>query len=81
MSVKPDPRKILDEALQLDNSARAFVAEALLDSLDFDADFAISAEWMAEIQQRCADIDSGKSQLLDSENVIHELRGKWIANS
>lgn len=42
MPVKPDPKKILDEAMQLEPTTRAFVAETLLESLDLDQDFAVS---------------------------------------
>lgn len=76
MPTKPDPNKILDEAMQVDPANRAFVAETLLESLDFDQDFAVSQEWLEEIRRR-ADIDSGKTQLLDGAVVINELRGKY----
>ncbi|MEW5756103.1 MAG: addiction module protein [Pseudomonadota bacterium] len=77
MPAKPDPKKILDEAMQLEPAARAFVAETLLESLDLDPDFAVSQEWLEEIRRRCADIDSGKAPLHDSAVVINELRGKY----
>ncbi|MBI3545693.1 MAG: addiction module protein [Gammaproteobacteria bacterium] len=77
MSAKPDPKKILDEAMQLEPNARAFVAETLLESLDLDQDFVISQEWLEEIRRRCAEIDSGKATLLDNAMVINELRGKY----
>lgn len=77
MPAKPDPKKILDEAMQLEPTARAFVAETLLESLDLDRDFAVSQEWLEEIRRRCAEIDSGKAALLDGEMVLNELRGKY----
>jgi len=77
MPAKPDPKKILDEAMQLEPNARAFVAETLLESLDLDQDFAVSQEWLEEIRRRCDEIDSGKATLLDSAMVINELRGKY----
>jgi hypothetical protein len=77
MPAKPDPKKILDEAMQLEPTARAFVAETLLESLDLDQDFAVSQEWLEEIRRRCAEIDSGQATLLDSAMVINELRGKY----
>ena len=49
MSASLDPKKILDEALQLEPTTRAFIAETLLDSLDMDHDYPISAEWLKEI--------------------------------
>lgn len=78
MSAKPDPKKILDEAMQLEPTARAFIAETLLESLDLDQDFAVSQEWRDEIHRRCTEIDSGKTTLLDSAFVINELRGKYV---
>ena len=77
MPAKPDPKKILDEAMQLEPTARAFVAETLLESLDLDQDFAVSQEWLVEIQRRCAEIDSGNATLLDNAMVINEMRGKY----
>ena len=77
MSAKPDPKKILDKAMQLEPTARAFVAETLLESLDLDQDFAVSQEWLEEIRRRCAEIDSGKAKLLDGVMVINGLRGKY----
>lgn len=77
MSTKPDPKKILDEAMQLEPNARAFVAETLLESLDLDQDFAVSPEWLEEIRRRCAEIDSGNATLLDGTMVLNELRGKY----
>jgi Putative addiction module component len=77
MSAKPDPKKVLDEAMKLDPTARAFVAETLLESLDLDPDFTVSSEWQEEIRRRCADIDSGKVTLLDGALVINELREKY----
>ncbi len=77
MPAKPDPKKVLDEAMRLEPTARAFVAETLIESLDHDQDFPISSEWLEEIRRRSAEIDSGKATLLDGEMVINELRGKY----
>ena len=52
MPAKPDPKKILDEAMQLEPTTRAFIAETLLESLDLDQDFAVSPEWLEEIRRR-----------------------------
>ena len=75
--MKPDPKKILDAAMQLEPTARAFIAETLLESLDLEQDYPVSAEWMEEIRRRCADIDSGKATLLDGDTIINELREKY----
>jgi hypothetical protein len=49
--------------MQLEPTARAFVAETLLESLDLDQDFVVSQEWLEEIRRRCAEIDSGRTTL------------------
>lgn len=77
MPVKPDPKKILDDALQLEPKTRAFIAETLLDSLDLEQDFPVSPEWLAVIHRRCADLDNGKNAVLDGDMVINELRAKY----
>jgi hypothetical protein len=74
---KPDPKKILDDALQLEPTTRAFIAETLLDSLDLEPDFPVSQEWREEVRRRCAEIDSGKAQLLEGAMIINELREKY----
>ena len=77
MPAKPDPKKILDDAMRLDPTTRAFIAETLLESLDLDPDFPVSQEWLKEIQRRCAEIESGKAELLDGAMVVNDLREKY----
>ena len=75
--MKPEKKKILEEALQLEPTTRAFIAETLLESLDFEQDFTITPEWLEEIHQRVDEIDQGKAALTDNKNVINELREKY----
>lgn len=77
--MKPNPQKVLDEAMQLEPTTRAFIAETLLESLDFEENFEISAAWQEEIRRRCEEIDSGKAKLVDSEIVFAELRKRYPA--
>jgi len=72
--MKRNAKEIIDDALALEPTARAYVAEVLLESLDHEDDFAVSTEWRAEIQQRCTAIDAGAVELLDGEQVLQELR-------
>jgi putative addiction module component (TIGR02574 family) len=77
--MKPNPQKVLDEAMQLEPTTRAFIAETLLESLDFEEDFEISEAWQEEIRRRCEEIDSGQAKLVNSEIVFAELRKKYPA--
>ena len=74
MTAKPDPKKILNDAMQLDPVARALVAETLPESLDLDDDFAISEEWKEEILHRCAEIDRGEVELIDHATMISNMK-------
>ena len=75
--MKPDPKKVLSDAMRMDIHARAQVAEALLASLDSDEDFPVSPEWMEEIARRCDEINTGRVTLLDGDLVMNELRKKY----
>ena len=72
-----DTKFIIEEALKLDTPTRALIAEALLETLDYEEDFVISSEWMEEIHQRCAAIDSGMAKLVDHESAMQKLRAKY----
>jgi hypothetical protein len=72
--MSPNAKKILDEAMQLEPSSRAMIAETPLESLDFEEDFKVSQAWREEIQRRCEQIDRGEVELIDSDTVIAELQ-------
>jgi len=75
--MKMDAKRILEEAMQLEPSSRALIAETLLESLDFGEDFEVSQAWRDEIQRRCEQIDRGEVELMDSATVMAELRKKY----
>ena len=72
--MKANAKEILEEAMHLEPSSRAFIAETLLESLDFEEDVEISPAWWDEIQRRCEQIDRGEVELIDSDTVMAELR-------
>lgn len=61
---------IVSEALGLPRSIRAFVAEKLIESLDNDSTFELTAEWKTEVERRCREIDNGLATLLSAEDVF-----------
>ena len=75
--MKPDPKKIIDEAMQLEPSIRALIAETLLESLDVGADFDVSEPWRDQIRRRCKEIDRGTTALVSGNQVLTELRNKY----
>lgn len=64
--------QVLESALHLPASDRAFLAEQLLASLDGDEDFPLSEEWRKEILRRCEEIDMGVVELIPAEEVFKE---------
>ncbi len=75
--MKPDPKKLIKEAMQLEPASRALVAETLLESLDIGADFELSEEWQAEIRRRCEAIDEGMIDLVQGDQVLDNLRRNY----
>ncbi len=57
--MKPDPAKLLTEALKLSPEERAALAASLLDSLEEPVDEDVEAAWAAEIARRVRELESG----------------------
>ncbi|MBI4586716.1 MAG: addiction module protein [Planctomycetes bacterium] len=74
--MRPKTEKLLVDALNLPKEARAFMAEKLLESLDFEDEFDVSSEWRKEIQRRCRELDEGKAKLISGDHVFKELKDK-----
>ncbi len=70
-------KDIIDEALTLPANSRAYVAEVLLESLDYDEDFPVADAWRAEIEKRCREIDAGEVELVAGEDAMVDLRSRF----
>lgn len=70
----PTPEQVMDQALRLPRTSRAYLAERLIESLDQDQEAGLSEAWRTEIRRRCEQIDSGAVDLLPAEDVIGSLR-------
>lgn len=68
MTAHPD---VFDAALAMPLDERGELVRQLTESLDepFDDPEVVEAEWNAEIERRLADIDSGKTTLLTTDEV------------
>ena len=66
--------KVKKEALQLSASARAYLAETLLESLDGGEDFEVNDAWLAEAKQRGREIDSGRGRTISGVEALRVLR-------
>ena len=70
MRMNATAEQIMEEALGLSPSLRAFVAERLIESLDIPAAAPLSAKWLEEIRCRCAELDRGTVELRDADQVF-----------
>ena len=69
---------LAERVLRLTPPTRAYLAQVLLESLDFEEDFALSAEWQREIAQRCQQIDHGEVELLAGEEALARLKETYL---
>ena len=65
-------KKIENEALNLSNQQRAFLADRLLSSLGEDAHTDIDAAWIAETEHRYQEYREGKRPGIAAQEVFAE---------
>lgn len=68
--------KIVKTVLHLPRESRALIAESLLESLDYEEYFEVSAEWKNEIMRRAREIDQKRVKLISAEKVFEDLAKK-----
>ncbi len=69
-------KNLLEQALDLDPSERATLAGELIESLEGPPDKDVEAAWLAEIERRSAELDSGAVTLVPWEEVRARLLGR-----
>ncbi|WP_101675523.1 addiction module protein [Alloalcanivorax mobilis] len=71
-----DPEALRDAALALSEAERAKLARDLIASLDGSADADVAEAWDIELCRRINEVESGKAQLLDVEDVLARIRAR-----
>ncbi len=74
--MKPEAKKLLDEALKLSADARAELAGRLLRSLDEEEDLSqeeYDEAWGAEIARRIKDVDEGTVKAIPWEEARRRI--------
>ena len=71
--------EVQEGTLQLSAEERSRLAEVLLDSILTDQERAIEQEWLEVAERRRAEVDAGTATLIPAEDVIRELKAKYIA--
>ena len=71
-----DPEALRDAALALSEAERAKLARDLITSLDGPADDDVAEAWDIELCRRINEVEAGKAQLLDVEDVLARIRAR-----
>jgi putative addiction module component (TIGR02574 family) len=78
---KPTAEELLEHALQLPKEQRLRLADQLLDSVDEFSqidDDQLDPELREELVRRLKSIEDGTAELLDGDEVMRELRAKYV---
>ena len=67
---------LTERALELPAELRELVAHRIWESLFPGEDADLSPEQIEELDRRLDDLDAGRTELLDGEQVLAELRAK-----
>ena len=71
MSIRKD--QLFQEALQLDDDARAALTALLIESLEPDAESGVEAAWLDEVELRMASLDAGQTATIPWSEVRERL--------
>ena len=66
-------RKLYEEAMKLDPEERAALTGLLIESLEPESEDRVGEAWLAEIERRMADLDSGSVKTINWEELRARL--------
>ena len=69
-------RELFEEALRLDPEQRAALAGLLIESLEPESEEGVEQAWVAEIERRMAELDSGTVQTISWDELRARLYGR-----
>ncbi len=72
--------KIEEAVLHLSQPERSQLATRLLDSLDEDDNIEITPEWREELRRRVCDIDEGRTELVEKDEVWKLVNERFGTN-
>lgn len=68
-------QKLFQEAMRLDPQERAALTGLLIESLEPESEQGVEQAWVAEIERRMAEVDSGAVQTIPWEELRARLYG------
>ena len=74
--MKRTAHKLFEEAMRLGPQDRAELAGLLIESLDPESDEGVEQAWLAEVDRRTAELDSGGVQTIPWEELRARVYGR-----
>ncbi len=68
---------VANQALKLNVNARAYLAQVLLESLDYEEEIIVSSQWREEIKKRCQEIKNSPEILIDGKSFLSALNEQY----
>jgi putative addiction module component (TIGR02574 family) len=69
---------IYEQALNLPVDDRLTLIDKLINSTNFSTDEDIDQAWLREVERRCKEVDSGKSELIPGAKVFERINQKYL---
>jgi len=69
---------VANQALKLNVNARAYLAQVLLESLDYEEEVIVSSQWREEIKKRCQEIKNSPEILIDGKLFLSALKEQYL---
>ena len=69
--------KIYEQALDLPIEDRLALIDKLLHSANLPTSTEIDQLWIREVKRRCRDVDEGKSNIIQGEDVFRKIEKKY----
>ena len=66
-------RDLFEEAMKLGAEERSTLMRLLIESLDAESDEGVDAAWIAEVERRIAELDSGTAETVSWEELRARL--------
>lgn len=69
---------VANQALKLNVNARAYLAQVLLESLDYEEEIIVYSQWREEIKKRCQEIKNSPEILIDGKSFLSALKEQYL---
>jgi len=69
--------RVVTEAMSLPSNERIILVDELIKSLNLPLQDSIDKIWAIEAEKRVADLNNGKANTIDGEEVFRKIRSKY----